>query len=41
MLSLAKLFMLTGDLDSCQSQLMAVLKNDKENDQATVVSNFR
>ena len=38
MLALANLYLNTGDLDSCQHQLVTLLKNDKENDSATVVS---
>ena len=37
MLSLAKLHLINGDLDSCQRQLISVLKTDKDNDQATLV----
>ena len=37
MLELAKLYLNTEDLDACQHQCMTLLKNDKENDAATVV----
>ena len=37
MLKLAKLYLLIEDLDSCQHQCMTLLKNDNENDAATVV----
>lgn len=38
MLDLAGLYLMTEDLDSCQHQLMSLLKNEKENDAATIVS---
>lgn len=38
MLDVAGLYLATGDLDACQHQLMTLLKNDKENDSATIVS---
>ena len=38
MLDVAGLYLATGDLDACQHQLMTLLKNDKENDDATIVS---
>ena len=37
MLELAKLYLTTEDLDACQHQCMTLLKNDKENDSATVM----
>ena len=37
MLELAKLYLTTEDLDTCQHQCMTLLKNDKENDSATVM----
>ncbi len=37
MLELAKLYLTTEDLDQCQHQCMTLLKNDTENDSATVV----
>lgn len=37
MLELAKLYLHTEDLDACQHQCMTLVKNDKENDAATVV----
>ncbi|XP_046549679.1 tetratricopeptide repeat protein 21B-like [Haliotis rubra] len=36
-LDLAGLYLMTEDLDSCQHQLMTLLKNDKENDAATIM----
>ena len=39
-LELAKLYLTTEDLDSCMQQCMQLLKNDKENDAATVVSGW-
>ena len=36
-LQLAHLLLLTEDLDSCQHQLVQLLKNDKENEKATVM----
>lgn len=41
MLDLAGLYLMTEDLDSCQHQLMSLLKNEKENDAATIVSRDR
>ena len=41
MLELAKLYLTTEDLDACQHQCMTLLKNDKENDAATVVSKLQ
>lgn len=41
MLDLAGLYLMTEDLDSCQHQLMSLLKNEKENDAATIVSHDR
>ena len=38
MLDVAGLYLTTEDLDACQHQLMTLLKNDKENDAATIVS---
>ena len=38
MLDLSGLYLMTEDLDSCQHQLMSLLKNEKENDAATIVS---
>ncbi|XP_041371664.1 tetratricopeptide repeat protein 21B-like [Gigantopelta aegis] len=37
MLELAGLYLLTEDLDSCQHQCMTLLKNDSENDAATIM----
>ncbi|XP_078334497.1 tetratricopeptide repeat protein 21B-like isoform X7 [Crassostrea virginica] len=37
MLDLAGLYLMTEDLDSCQHQLMSLLKNEKENDAATIM----
>jgi len=37
MIDVAGLYLMTGDLDACQHQLMTLLKNDKENDTATIV----
>ncbi|ELU05036.1 hypothetical protein CAPTEDRAFT_159405 [Capitella teleta] len=37
MLELAKLYLHTEDLDACQHQCMTLVKNDKENDAATVM----
>ncbi|XP_060575597.1 tetratricopeptide repeat protein 21B-like isoform X3 [Ruditapes philippinarum] len=37
MLDVAGLYLATGDLDACQHQLMTLLKNDKENDSATIM----
>ena len=37
MLELAKLYLLTEELDSCEHQCMMLLKNDQENDAATVM----
>eukprot|EP00794_Sanderia_malayensis_P003381 gene3381-3871_t len=37
MLALSNLYLMTGDLDACQHQLMALLKNYKDNDDATVM----
>ncbi|XP_061174848.1 tetratricopeptide repeat protein 21B-like isoform X2 [Saccostrea echinata] len=37
MLDLAGLYLMTEDLDSCQHQLMTLLKNEKENDAATIM----
>ncbi|XP_059173967.1 tetratricopeptide repeat protein 21B-like [Physella acuta] len=36
-LDLAGLYLMTEDLDSCQHQLMTLLKNDSENDSATIM----
>ncbi|XP_013391055.1 tetratricopeptide repeat protein 21B [Lingula anatina] len=36
-IELARLYMLTDDLNACQHQLMALLKNEKQNDAATVM----
>lgn len=41
MLDLAGLYLMTEDLDSCQHQLMSLLKIEKENDAATIVSRDR
>jgi hypothetical protein len=38
MLEVANLYLTTDDLDACQHQLMTLLKNEKENDAATIVS---
>ena len=40
MLKLCSLYLAVEDLDSCQHQCMTLLKGDKENDAATVVSLF-
>ena len=40
MLELAKVYLISGDLDSCQSQCISLLKKDKENDAATIVSSI-
>ena len=40
-LELSKLYMLTEDLDACQQQCMTLLKEDKVNDAATMVSDGR
>lgn len=37
MLDVAGLYLTTEDLDSCQHQLMTLLKNEKENDAATIM----
>ena len=37
MIALAELHLLNQDLDACQSILQTVLKNNKDNDQATLV----
>ena len=37
MLEVANLYLTTDDLDACQHQLMTLLKNEKENDAATIV----
>lgn len=37
MLALAGLHLSTEDLDSCQHQLMTLLKGEKDNDAATIV----
>lgn len=37
MLELAKVYLSSGDLDSCQSQCISLLKKDKENDAATIM----
>ena len=37
MLDVAGLYLQTEDLDGCQHQLMTLLKNEKENDAATIV----
>lgn len=37
MLDVAGLYLTTEDLDACQHQLMTLLKNDKENDAATIM----
>ncbi|KAH9505253.1 Tetratricopeptide repeat protein 21B [Bulinus truncatus] len=36
-LDLAGLYLMTEDLDSCQHQLMTLLKNDNDNDSATIM----
>ena len=38
MLEVANLHLTIDDLDACQHQLMTLLKNEKENDAATIVS---
>ena len=40
MIALAELHLLNQDLDACQSILQTVLKNNKDNDQATLVCNI-
>ena len=40
MIALAELHLLNQDLDACQSILQTVLKNNKDNDQATLVRNI-
>ncbi|CAG2246626.1 IFT139B [Mytilus edulis] len=37
MLEVANLYLTTDDLDACQHQLMTLLKNEKENDAATIM----
>jgi len=37
MLSLSNLYLTTGDLDACQNQLTTLLKNDPDNESATVM----
>lgn len=37
MLSLSKLYLMNGDLDACQQQLGNILKNNKDNEQATLM----
>merc|ERR1719239_679559 len=37
MLDLAGLYLMTEDLDCCQHQLMTLLKNDQDNDSATIM----
>ncbi|XP_012939708.1 tetratricopeptide repeat protein 21B isoform X2 [Aplysia californica] len=37
MLDLAGLYLMTEDLDGCQHQLMTLLKNDSDNDNATIM----
>ena len=37
MLELAKLYMITEDLDAAQQQCMTLLKNDTENESATIM----
>ena len=37
MLELAKLYLLTEDIDGCERQCMMLLKSDEENDAATIM----
>ena len=39
MLELARLYMARDEVDACQHQLVQLLQGDREDDNATVVSN--